>query len=183
MKNYVILQTGENQDLFPVTTSDGVFVDDGTKKLTKKLQELSQAITEVKEEINNGNGSSDNEMTIGSEEIIISSSDFTYIDGIYQKEITHSLNSENLHITAKKAETKEGYLVGWKIIDETKILIVSDEQIDLSVVVSALYYHTDQSAINDVIDEVAQARLGDLSLKETILKRICYEDFTADSIN
>ena len=44
MKNYVVLQTGENQDLFPVTTSEGVFVENGTKKLTNKLEEFNQSI-------------------------------------------------------------------------------------------------------------------------------------------
>ena len=176
MKNYVVLQTGENQDLFPVTTSDGVFVDNGTKKLTNKLEEINQTITNIQEEISNTEA-------MGSEEITIIASDFDFVDGMYQKEIKHTLNSENLHITAKKIETKEGYLVGWRIIDKTKVLIISDEQIDLSVIVSALYYRSDQITVNNIQEEIIQARLGNESLKDTILKRICYEDFTADSIN
>ena len=174
MKNYVILQTGENQDLFPVTTSDGVFVDNGTKKLTNKLEEINQSITNMQEEIS---------MRKGNLEITVNATDLTLVDETYQIEITHNLNSENLHISAKKLDTKEGYLIGWKIVDKNKILIKSDEQISLSIILSANFFHSTQTISDNIAEEVVQARLNSMSLRDTILKRICYEDFTGNTIN
>lgn len=174
MKNYVILQTGENQDLFPVTTSDGVFVDNGAKKLTNKLEEINQTIANIQDEIN---------MREGNLEVTVKATDLTLVNETYQIEIAHNLNSENLHITAKKLDTKEGYLVGWKILDKNRILISSDEQVSLSVVLSADFFHSVQTVSDDISGEVVQARVGSGSLRDAILKRICYEDFNGNTIN
>ena len=174
MKNYVVLQTGENQDLFPVTTSEGVFVDNGTKKLTNKLEEINQSITNIEEKIS---------MREGNLEATIKATDLTLVDETYQVIVVHNLNSENLHISAKKLDTKEGYLVGWKILDKNRILISSDEQISLSVALSADFFHSVQTVSDDISGEVVQARVGNASLRDAILKRICYEDFNGNTIN
>lgn len=174
MKNYVVLQTGENQDLFPVTTSEGVFVDNGTKKLTNKLEEINQSITNIQDEVS---------MREGNLEVTIKATDLTLVDETYQTEIMHNLNSENLHISAKKLDTKEGYLIGWKIVDKNKILIKSDEQIGLSVILSANFFHSTQTISDNIAEEVVQARLNGMSLRDAILKRICYEDFNGNTIN
>ena len=174
MKNYVVLQTGENQDLFPVTTSEGVFVDNGTKKLTNKLEEINQSITNIEEKIS---------MREGNLEAIIEATDLTLVNETYQVIIAHNLNSENLHISAKKLDTKEGCLIGWKILDKNRILIISDEKIGLSVAISADFFHAVQTISDDIAMEVVQSRVGNLTLRDAILKRICYEDFNGNTIN
>lgn len=173
MRNYVILQDGINE-LLPVSTSDAIFVENGTKKLTNKLNEINQSITSIEEKIS---------MREGNLEATINSTDLTLVDETYQVIVVHNLNSENLHISAKKLDTKEGYLIGWRILDKNRILISSDEQISLSVALSADFFHSVQTISDEISGEVVQARVGNGSLRDAILKRICYEDFNGNTIN
>ena len=110
MRDYIVLQNDNGDEFLPITTGDGVFVDDGKKRLTNKLKEMSQVITQLQDKIT--------QLESGKTEIIINSTDFISIDGTYQKEVAHNLNSEKIYLTAIKQDTKEGYFIGWKIIDK-----------------------------------------------------------------
>lgn len=112
----------------------------------------------------------------GNKEVIIKSSDWTlnswvsggYTYKTYEKEITHDLNSENLHVTAKNSDTKEAVTIGYKILDKTRILLKSDEAINMSVILSASYYHATQTISDNIAEEVVKARKGKIDLKTKI---------------
>lgn len=104
----------------------------------------------------------------GNKEVIIKSSDWTLNVDVYEKEITHDLNSENLHVTAKNSDTKEAVTIGYKILDKTRILLKSDEAINMSIVLSASYYHATQTISDNIAEEVVKARKGEVDLKTKI---------------
>lgn len=104
----------------------------------------------------------------GNKEVIIKSSDWTLNVDVYEKEITHDLNSENLHVTARNSDTKEAVTIGYKILDKTRILLKSDEAINMSVILSASYYHATQTISDDIAEEVVKARKGEVDLKTKI---------------
>ena len=106
----------------------------------------------------------------GNEEVIIKSSDWVLNGDIYEKEITHHCNSENLHVTAKNSDTKEACTIGYKILDKTRILLKSDEAINMSIILSASYYHATQTISDDVAEEVLKARKGETGLDVKITK-------------
>ena len=106
----------------------------------------------------------------GNKEVIIKSSDWTLNVDVYEKEITHDLNSENLHVTARNSDTKEAVTIGYKIVDKTRILLKSDETINMSVILSASYYHATQTISDDIAEEVVKARKGEASLDVKITK-------------
>ena len=84
-------------------------------------------------------------------------------------------------ITFKNADTKEGVTMGYKIIDKTRILLKSDEAINLSVTLSASYY---KPLINTDVDEgeIVGAREGKASLRDNMIRKINYKPFTADRL-
>lgn len=106
----------------------------------------------------------------GNEIINIISSEWVYNDtsGMYEKQIAHSCNSENVQITCKTSDTKEALFLPWKIVDKSNILLKSDESINVSVVISARYYKAliDNTTTQEVID----ARKGEVNLKGKIDK-------------
>lgn len=106
----------------------------------------------------------------GNEIVNIISSEWIYNDtsGMYEKQIAHSCNSENVHVTCKTSDTKEALFLPWKIVDKSNILLKSDEAINVSVVISARYYKPliDNTTTQEVID----ARKGELTLKDKIDK-------------
>ena len=104
----------------------------------------------------------------GNKEVIIQSSQWSLNGDVYEKEITHDLNSENLHVTAKNSDTKEAVTIGYKIVDKTRILLKSDEAINMSVILSASYYHATQTISDDIAEEVVKARKGEVDLKTKI---------------
>lgn len=106
----------------------------------------------------------------GNKEVIIKSSDWVLNDDIYEKEITHPCNSENLHVTAKNADTKKACTVGWQVLDKTRILLKSDEAINMSIILSASYYHATQTISDDIAEEVVKARKGETGLDVKITK-------------
>lgn len=105
----------------------------------------------------------------GNKEIIIQSSQWRLNGDVYEKEITHDLNSENLHVTAKNSNTKEAVTIGYKIVDKTRILLKSDEAINMSVILSASYYHALMTTDVDE-GEIVRARKGETSLDVKITK-------------
>lgn len=106
----------------------------------------------------------------GNKEVIIQSSQWRLNGDVYEKEITHPCNSENLHVTAKNSDTKEAVTIGYKILDKTRILLKSDESISMSVILSASYYHATQTISDDIAEEVVKARKGEESLDVKITK-------------
>lgn len=104
----------------------------------------------------------------GNKEILIQSSQWTLNGDIYEKEITHDLYSENLHVTAKNSDTKEVVTIGYKILDKSRILLKSDENINMSVILSASYYHATQTISDDIAEEVFKARGGQPQLKDRL---------------
>lgn len=105
----------------------------------------------------------------GNKEVLVSASEWVLNQGIYEKQIVHGLNSENIHVTVKNSDTKESCTIGWKIINKTTILLKSDEAINMSVVVSASYYKP--LIEGDVSqDELIRARRGESSLDVKVQK-------------
>lgn len=124
-------------------------------------QQLEQSIADAQDDI------AKIEAT-GNEIVNITSSQWVYndISKMYEKQITHTCNSENIHITCKTSDTKEALFLPWKIVDKSNILLKSDEAIGVSVVISARYYKPliDNTTTQEVID----ARKGKTSLLEKI---------------
>lgn len=118
----------------------------------------------------------------GNKEILIQSSEWTLHNDVYEKEIAHDLNSENLHVTAKNSDTKESVTIGYKILDKTRISIKSDEAIPLSIILSASFYKP--LIESDVTqDEIIRARQGMGSLDSNMARKINYENFSGNTIN
>lgn len=126
-------------------------------------QQLDQSIADAQDDINKIEAK-------GNEVVNITSSQWTYNDTskMYEKQITHTCNSENVHVTCKTTDTKEALFLPWKIVDKSNILLKSDEAINVSVVISARYYKAliDNTTTQEVID----ARKGELTLKDKIDK-------------
>lgn len=123
------------------------------------VQEIQDNIQQAKDEVIN---------VRGNKEVLIQSSQWTLNGDVYEKEITHELNSENLHVTAKNSNTKEAVTIGYKILDKSRILLKSDENINMSVILSASYYHATQTISDDIAEEVVKARKGEVDLKTKI---------------
>ena len=117
----------------------------------------------------------------GNVEMLVSTNEWHLNVDVYEKEITHDLNSENVHVSFKNADTKEGATMGYKIINKTRILLKSDEAINLSVTLSASYY---KPLINTDVDEgeIVGAREGKASLRDNMIRKINYKPFTADRL-
>ena len=152
------------------------------------MPQLNELVTEgerVKEELDEViNAAQDDINTIkaaGNTEVLINVDEWVLNGTMYKKEITHDLNSENVHVSFKNADTKEGATIGYKIIDKTRILLKSDEAINLSVTLSASYY---KPLINTDVDEgeIVGAREGKASLRDNMIRKINYKPFTADRL-
>ena len=134
-------------------------ISQATQDKNEIVQEIQDNIQQAKDEVVN---------VAGNKEVIIRSSDWALNIDVYEKEISHNLNSENLHVTAKNSDTKEAVTIGYKILDKTRILLKSDEAINMSVVLSASYYHATQTISDNIAEEVVKARKGELDLKTKI---------------
>lgn len=136
--------------------------------ISQATQDKNEIVEEIQENIQEALDSVIN--VAGNKEVIIKSSQWALNGDVYEKEITHDLNSENLHVTAKNSDTKEAVTIGYKILDKTRILLKSDEAIPLSVILSASYYHATQTISDDIAEEVVKARKGEASLDVKITK-------------
>lgn len=120
-------------------------------------QQLDQSIADAQDDI------AKIEAT-GNEIIYITSSQWVYNDTskMYEKQVTHPCNSENIHVSCKATDTKDALFLPWKPIDKSNILLKSDEAIGVSVIISASYYKAliDNTTTQEVID----ARKGEASL-------------------
>ena len=117
----------------------------------------------------------------GNVEMLVSANEWYLNVDVYEKEITHDLNSENPHLSFKNADTKEGVTMGYKIIDKTRILLKSDEAINLSVTLSASYYRPLMTTDVDE-GEILLAREGEANLRDNMIRKINYKLFTANSL-
>lgn len=117
----------------------------------------------------------------GNVEMLVSANEWYLNVDVYEKEITHDLNSENPHLSFKNADTKEGVTMGYKIIDKTRILLKSDEAINLSVTLSASYYRPLMTTDVDE-GEILLAREGKANLRDNMIRKINYKLFTANSL-
>lgn len=117
----------------------------------------------------------------GNVEMLVSTNEWHLNVDVYEKEITHDLNSENPHLSFKNADTKEGVTMGYKIIDKTRILLKSDEAINLSVTLSASYYKPLMTTNVDE-GEILLAREGEANLRDNMIRKINYKLFTAESL-
>lgn len=146
-------------------------VTDG-KVLQPLLQQTVDDAEDVKVRLDNSIADAQEDIATieatGNKEVIIQSSQWSLNGDVYEKEITHDLNSENLHVTAKNSDTKEAVTIGYKILDKTRILLKSDEAINMSVILSASYYHATQTISDDIAEEVVKARKGEADLKTKI---------------
>ena len=152
--------------------------------LNEGIERIEQSGEIIKELQDASNSVQDDIATIkatGNKEIIIQSSDWTLNVDVYEKEITHDLNSENPHISFKNADTKEAVTMGYKIIDKTRILLKSDEAINLSVTLSASYYKPLMTTNVDE-GEILLAREGEANLRDNMIRKINYKLFTAESL-
>lgn len=73
------------------------------------------------------------------EEILVASSEWVLNGDTYEKTIAHNCNSQKLHITFIDSDN-EGYNVGYKILTNSTVLLKSDYNTDLRVIVSGGYY-------------------------------------------
>ncbi len=144
----------------------------GVAVIMKRLEDDIEEGYEVCEEIQaNIQQAKDEVLNVrGNKEVIIRASDWVANIDVYEKEITHDLNSENLHITAKSSDTKEGVTIGYKILSKSKVLLKSDEAINMSVILSASYYHATQTVSDNIAEEVIKARKGETGLDVKITK-------------
>lgn len=141
------------QPLLEQTVNDG----NATK------QQLDQSITNAQDDI------AKIEAT-GNEIVNIISSEWRYNDTskMYEKQITHTCNSENVHVTCKTSDTKEALFLPWKIVDKSNILLKSDEAINVSIILSASFYKATQTISDNIAEEVVNARKGKTSLLEKV---------------
>lgn len=147
-----------------MTTIGGVAIimkrlEDDIKEGYKVSDKIQADIQQAKDEILN---------VRGNREIIIQASQWKLNANVYEKEIIHDLNSENLHVTAKNSDTKEAVTIGYKILDKTRILLKGDEPINMSIILSASYYHATQTISDNIAEEVVKARKGEADLKTKI---------------
>lgn len=149
--------------------------------LHNDIMQGTQTKQQLEESIANAQNDIATIKATGNVEMLVSTNEWHLNVDVYEKEITHDLNSENPHISFKNADTKEGVTMGYKIIDKTRILLKSDEAINLSVTLSASYY---KPLINTDVDEgeIVGAREGKASLRDNMIRKINYKPFTADRL-
>lgn len=150
-----------------------------------QLNELSSEGERIKEELDESLAAAQDDIktikATGNVEMLVNANEWVLNGTMYEKEITHDINSENIHVSFKNADTKEGITMGYKIVDKTRILLKSDEVINLSVTLSASYY---KPLITTNVDEgeIVGAREGKANLRDNMIRKINYKPFTADRL-
>lgn len=149
-------------------------VSDG-KVLSPELSNLISEGNSVKENLENSlliaQDDIDKIEASGNFVINVMNSEWVLKDDIYEKEITHDLYSENIHLTARSLDAKEAFTIGYQIVDKSKILLKSDSNISISVVLSASYYKATITISDDIAEEVVLAR-GDMPTLDSRLNKI-----------
>lgn len=153
-KDQLHIDVQQGKELQPLLHND-IIQGNATK------EQLEQTIANAQDDINKIEAT-------GNEIVYITSSEWVYndISKTYEKQITHTCNSENIHVTCKTSDTKEVLFLPWRIVDKSNVLLKSDEAVNISVVISARYY---KPLINNTTtQEVINARKGENSLLDKI---------------
>ena len=136
-----------------------------------KLQELQNVIDEA------------NDLTkvTGNEVVIINAGDWVYnpTNKMYEHTINHTMNSKDLIIDCYNLATGDFVLCGGKIVNNNSVLIKSETNIDLKVVLNARYYKATLTISDDIAREVVDARGGESCLRDRIRYYLIPEDFGA----
>ena len=179
--NPILDKFADNEKLINQFNADIEDVKELQPILHNDIMQGTQTKQQLEESIANAQNDIATIKATGNVEMLVSTNEWHLNVDVYEKEITHDLNSENPHISFKNADTKEGATIGYKIIDKTRILLKSDEAINLSVTLSASYY---KPLINTDVDEgeIVGAREGKASLRDNMIRKINYKPFTADRL-
>lgn len=179
--NPILYKFADNEKLINQFNADIEDAKELQPILHNDIMQGTQTKQQLEESIANAQNDIATIKATGNVEMLVSTNEWHLNVDVYEKEITHDLNSENPHISFKNADTKEGATIGYKIIDKTRILLKSDEAINLSVTLSASYY---KPLINTDVDEgeIVGAREGKASLRDNMIRKINYKPFTADRL-
>lgn len=124
----------------------------------------------------------------GNTEITIKATDWTKNGEVYEKKVTHNLNSENLLINARNGD-KEAIHLAYKILDKNTVLFKNDLAENVSIILSARYYkplilsEVDEGEIVNARGQFATLNDRFLNIEKLLNIKIAYEDFTGNSIN
>lgn len=124
--------------------------------------------TQLEQSIVNAQGDIAKIDATGNKIVKILSSEWVLNVDVYEKTITHTCNSENLHITFKNTDTKELLTVGYKTIDVNRVLIKCDEAINLTCIISASYYKVTTDLDTDITLDFVNSKGGYSTLNERI---------------
>ena len=113
------------------------------EELTNLKQEITQAIN-----------------VTGNEVVIINAGNWVYnpTNNMYEHTINHTMNSKDLIIDCYNLATGDFVLCGGKIVNNNSVLIKSETNIDLKVVLNARYYKATLTISDDIAREVVDAR-------------------------
>lgn len=177
----VIEKLADNEKLIGQLNTDIKDAKELQPVLHNDIIQGTQTKQQLEESIANAQNDIATIKATGNVEMLVSANEWYLNVDVYEKEITHDLNSENPHLSFKNADTKEGVTMGYKIIDKTRILLKSDEAINLSVTLSASYYKP-LMATNVDEREILLAREGKANLRDNMIRKINYKLFTAESL-
>ena len=155
------------------------------KKLEQTISTANSTDAKLKQTIANAQDDIDLIESTGNETITVEGSKFKYssVSGMYECTVAHNCYSEDIHVTCKSMTTKDALFLPWKVVDKSNIILKSDLQESVIVVISARYYKATQSVGDNLSAEVIRARQGLSSLDLNMARKINYEDFTGNSIN
>lgn len=114
-----------------------------------------------------------NDMKVtGNNIIYITSSQWVYspTSEMYEYTITHTLNSASLIIDFYATDTNDFLNLGGKIVDNTHVLVRSDEAINVKCIINARYFKGNIEVNDSTVEEVFNARKGEVDLKTKIDK-------------
>lgn len=177
----ILDKLAENDRLIDQLNSDVKEAKEIQPVLHNDIIQGNQTKQQLEESIANAQDDIATISATGNVEMLVSTNEWYLNVDVYEKEITHDLNSENPHLSFKNADTKEGVTMGYKIIDKTRILLKSDEAINLSVTLSASYYKPLMTTNVDE-GEILLAREGEANLRDNMIRKINYKLFTANSL-
>lgn len=126
---------------------------------------LDQSIENAQDDINTINAT-------GNEIKYITASQWTWnsTNEMYEYTLTHTMNSKALTINCFYTENDEFAFIGGRIVDKNNILFRNEEAVNLTVVLNSRYYKPEVTTSSEVIEEVTEARFGEVDLKTKITK-------------
>lgn len=91
---------------------------------------------------------------------------------MYEYTLTHTMNSKALTISCFYTDTDEFAFIGGGIVDKNNILLRNEDAVNLTVVLNSKYYKPQITASSEVIEELTEARYGEIDLKTKIGKMV-----------